>query len=113
MKELAGTAGNNRVMVIDGGGSLRRALLVDMIAANALANGWAGFVIYGLIRDVDELGAMDLGVQALATNLMKSEEKGIGDIDVTVTFVGFTIHPGDFIACENNGVVVSLVALDV
>ena len=53
VKELAGTAGHNRVMVVDGGGSLRRALLGDMIAANALANGWAGSVIYGSIRDVD------------------------------------------------------------
>jgi regulator of ribonuclease activity A len=84
-----------------------------MIAANALANGWAGFVIYGSIRDVDELGAMDLGVQALATNPMKTEKKDIGDIDVAVTFAGVTIHPGDFIACDNNGIVVSPVALDV
>jgi regulator of ribonuclease activity A len=100
-------------MVVDGGGSLRRALLGDMIAANALANGWAGFVIYGSIRDVDELGAMDLGVQALATNPMKTEKKGIGDVDVAVTFAGVTIHPGDFIACDNNGIVVSPIALDV
>jgi regulator of ribonuclease activity A len=113
VKELAGTAGHNRVMVVDGGGSLRLALLGDMTAANALANGWTGFVIYGSIRDVDELGAMDLGVQALATNPMKTEKKGIGDVDVAVTFAGVTIHPGDFIACDNNGIVVSPVSLDV
>ena len=53
VKQLAGIAGNNRAMVIDGGGSLRPALLGDMIAAKALANGWVGFVIYGSIRDVD------------------------------------------------------------
>jgi regulator of ribonuclease activity A len=113
VKELAGTAGHNRVMVVDGGGSLRRALLGDMTAANALANGWTGFVIYGSIRDVDELGAMDLGVQALATNPMKTEKKGIGDVDVAVNFAGVTFHPGDFIACENNGIMVSPVSLDV
>ena len=56
---------------------------------------------------------MDLGVQALATNPMKTEKKDIGDIDVAVTFAGVTIHPGDFIACDNNGIVVSPVALDV
>jgi regulator of ribonuclease activity A len=100
-------------MVVDGGGSLRRALLGDMIGAKALANGWAGFVIYGAIRDVDELGAMDLGVQALATHPMKTEKKGIGDLDVPVTFAGVTIHPGDFVACDNNGIVVSPVALEV
>jgi len=113
VKELAGTAGKGRVMVVDGGGSLRRALLGDMIGANALANGWAGFVIYGSIRDVDELGAMDLGVQALATHPMKTEKKGVGDLDVPVTFAGVTIHPGDFVACDNNGIVVSPVALEV
>ena len=112
-KELAGTAGKGRVMVVDGGGSLRRALLGDMIGAKALANGGAGFVIYGAIRDVDELGAMDLGVQALATHPMKTEKKGIGDLDVPVTFAGVTIYPGDFIACDNNGIVVSPVALEV
>ena len=113
VKELAGTAGKGRVMVVDGGGSLRRALLGDMIGANALANGWAGFVIYGSIRDVDELGAMDLGVQALATHPMKTEKKGVGDLDVPVTFAGVTIHSGDFVACDNNGIVVSPVALEV
>ena len=113
VKELAGTAGKGRVMVVDGGGSLRRALLGDMVGANALANGWAGFVIYGSIRDVDELGAMDLGVQALATHPMKTEKKGVGDLDVPVTFAGVTNHPGDFVACDNNGIVVSPVALEV
>ena len=113
VRELAGTAGKGRVMVVDGGGSLRRALLGDMIGAKALANGWAGFVIYGAIRDVDELGATDLGVQALATHPMKTEKKGIGDLDVPVTFAGVTIHPGDFVACDNNGIVVSPVALEV
>ena len=113
VKELAGTAGKGRVMVVDRGGSLRRALLGDMVGANALANGWAGFVIYGSIRDVDELGAMDLGVQALATHPMKTEKKGVGDLDVPVTFAGVTIHPGDFVACDNNGIVLSPVALEV
>ena len=113
VKELAGTAGNNRVLVINGGGSLRRALIGDMIAANTLANGWAGFVIYGSIRDVDELSAIDLGVQELATYPMKTEKKGIGDVDISVTFAGITIHASDFIACDNNGIVVSPVALDV
>ena len=113
VKELAGTAGHNRVMGVDGGGSLRRALLGDMIAANALANGWAGFVIYGSIRDVDELGAMDLGVRALATHPIKDGKKGVDDVDVPVTCAGVTSHPGDFIACDYNGIVVSPVALDV
>lgn len=113
VKELAGQPGHGRVMVVDGGGSMRRALLGDMIAANALANGWAGFVINGCIRDVDEIGAMDLGVQALATHPMKTEKRGQGDVDVAITFAGHTIHPGDFIVCDNNGVIVSPVPLEI
>jgi regulator of ribonuclease activity A len=113
VKELAETAGKGRVMVIDGGGSLRRALLGDVTGANALANGWVGFVIYESIRDVDELGVMDLGVQALATHPMKTEKKGVGDLGVPVTFAGVTIYPGDFVACDNIGILVSPVALEV
>jgi regulator of ribonuclease activity A len=113
VKALAGTPGLNRVMVVDGGGSLRRALLGDMIAATALANGWAGFVIYGSVRDVDVLAAMDIGVQALAAHPIKTEKKGIGEVDVPVTFAGVTIHPGDFLAADNNGIVVSPIPLDV
>lgn len=113
VKALAGTPGLNRVMVVDGGGSLRCALLGDMIAATALANGWAGFVIYGSVRDVDVLAAMDIGVQALAAHPIKTEKKGIGEVDVPVTFAGVTIHPGDFLAADNNGIVVSPIPLDV
>ena len=72
-----------------------------------------GFVIYGSIRDVDELRAMDHGVQAPATYPMKTEKNGIGDVDILVTFAGVTIHLGDFIACGNNAIVLSPVALDV
>lgn len=112
IKELAGQPGQGRIMVVDGGGSLRRALLGDMIAAHALANGWAGFVIFGCIRDVDEIGAMDLGVQALATHPMKTDKRGLGDINVPVAIAGHTVHPGDWVVCDNNGIVVSPVALD-
>lgn len=69
-------------------------------------------MIYGSIRDADELGAMDLGVQALATYPMKTEKKGIGNADIPVTFAGVTIHPGVFISSDNNRIVVSPVALD-
>ncbi len=113
VKALASTPGEGRVMVVDGGGSLRRALLGDMIAAQALANGWSGFIINGAVRDVDVLGGMDLGVFALSAHPMKTDKRDLGDIDVPVTFAGVTVHPGDFIAADNNGIVVSPVVLDV
>ena len=71
VRELAGMPGQGRVMVVDGGGSLRRALLGDQIAANAARNGWAGFLIHGAVRDVEVLAQLDLGVQALAAHPMK------------------------------------------
>lgn len=111
VKEQAGLAGEGRVLVVDGGGSLRKALLGDMIAENAVKNGWAGFVIYGCIRDVDAISSLDLGVQALNTIPLKTEKRGIGDLNVPVTFGGVTINPGEFIYADNNGVVVSSKAL--
>lgn len=107
VKQLASEAGNDRVMVVDGGGSLRRALLGDMIAAKAVENGWSGLVIYGCIRDVDEIGTLDLGVKALNTIPVKTEKRGIGDLDRAVTFAGQTINSGDWIYSDNNGIVVA------
>ncbi|MFL0804681.1 MAG: ribonuclease E activity regulator RraA [Agarilytica sp.] len=107
VKEQAGKPGNGKVLVVDGGGSLRKALLGDMIAENAVKNGWEGFVIYGCIRDVDAISALDLGVQAMNTIPLKTEKRGIGDLNVAVSFGGLTIEPGEYIYADNNGVIVS------
>ncbi len=107
VKEQAGKPGNRKVLVVDGGGSLRKALLGDMIAENAVKNGWEGFVIYGCIRDVDAISALDLGVQAMNTIPLKTEKRGIGDLNVAVSFGGLTIEPGEYIYADNNGVIVS------
>ena len=88
VKEQAELKGNGKVLVVDGGGSLRRALLGDMIAEKAAKNGWEGLVIYGCIRDVDVIAQTDLGVQALASHPMKTDKRGIGDLNVAVTFAG-------------------------
>lgn len=111
VKEHVGNAGNGRVMVVDGGGSLRCALLGDMLAANAVKNGWAGIIIYGCIRDVDEIRKMDLGVQALRTIPIKSNRQGRGDLNIPVTFGGVTFNPGEFVYADNNGIIVANQAL--
>ena len=108
VRELAGTPGQGRVMVVDGGGSLRRALLGDQIAANAARNGWAGFLIHGAVRDVEVLAQLDLGVQALATHPMKTEKRGLGEMDVPVRFAGVDFHPGHWLYADANGVIVSM-----
>lgn len=107
VKQQAATAGEGRVMVVDGGGSLRRALLGDMIAANAVKNGWSGLVIYGCIRDCDEIAELALGVKALNTVPVKTDKRNIGDLNTAITFAGQTINSGEWIYCDNNGIVVT------
>ncbi len=111
VKEHVANPGEGRVMVVDGGGSLRCALLGDMLAEKAAQSGWAGLVIYGCIRDVDQIGSTDLGVQALRTIPIKSNRKGVGQLNIPVTFGGVTFNPGEYVYADNNGIIVSEVAL--
>lgn len=107
LKKLVDTPGKGRVIVMDGGGSLRRAILGDMLAEKAAINGWSGLVINGCIRDCEEIAATEIGVKALNTHPMKTEKRDLGDLNVDVTFAGHTIKPGDWVYSDNNGVVVS------
>jgi regulator of ribonuclease activity A len=107
VKQCVGEPGLGRVIVVDGGGSLRRALLGDMLAEQAAGNGWAGLVINGAVRDVDEIGATALGVQALGCCPLKTEKLGAGQRDIAVSFGGVSIAPGDYLYADNNGVIVS------
>ena len=107
VKSQADEPGQGKVQVVDGGGSLRRALLGDMIAEKAAKNGWEGMVIYGCVRDVDVLAQTNLGVQALASHPMKTDKRNIGDLNVPVTFGGVTFTPGEYVYADNNGIIVS------
>lgn len=111
VKEQVGQDGTGKVMVVDGGGSLRRALLGDMLAEKAAKNGWEGIIVYGCVRDVDVLVQTPLGIQALASHPMKTDKRGIGDLNVNVTFGGVTFRPGDYVYADNNGIIVSPTAL--
>ncbi|MFV1873308.1 MAG: ribonuclease E activity regulator RraA [Oleiphilus sp.] len=107
VKEQVAQPGQGKVMVVDGGGSLRNALLGDMLAEKAAENGWEGLIIYGCIRDVDVIRQTNLGVQAITTNPRKTEKRGIGDLNIPVTFGGITFMPGQFVYADNNGVIVA------
>ena len=107
VKACVAEAGRGRVIVVDGGGSLRRALLGDMLAEQAVENGWSGLVINGAIRDVDEIAALKLGVKALGCCPVKTEKLGMGQRDITLTIGAVQISPGEFIYADNNGVIVS------
>ena len=99
------TDGQGRVLVVDGGGSNRCALLGDMLAELGVKNNWAGVVVYGYIRDSVDMGTMAIGVKALGTMPLKSKKRGEGQIDVDVTFHGVTFKPGDYIYCDQDGIV--------
>ncbi len=105
VREAVGEAGSGRVLVIDGGGSLRRAMLGDMLAEKAVANGWSGVLVHGAIRDSAAIGALGLGVKALGTCPRRTDKLGQGLRDVPVTFGGLVIAPGQWLAADGDGVV--------
>lgn len=104
-------AGDGKVLVVDGGGSMRCALVGDQIAELAVRNRWAGVVVYGCIRDAKAIGAMDLGVFALGTHPRKTVKRNSGEADVPVTFGGVTFTPGHYLYADEDGVIVSPAAL--
>ncbi|MCW8883925.1 MAG: ribonuclease E activity regulator RraA [Motiliproteus sp.] len=111
VREQVAQPGIGKVLVVDGGGSMRRAMLGDMLAEKAAVNGWEGIIIYGCIRDVNVIGQTDLGVQALGAHPMKTDKRGLGDLNVEVTFGGVTFRPGEYVYADNNGVLISPKAL--
>lgn len=107
VREAVAEPGEGRVLVIDGGGSLRRAMLGDMLAEKAVANGWNGVLVHGAIRDSVALARLDLGVKALGTCPLKTDKRGQGLRDVPVRFGGVEIRPGDWLAADEDGVILA------
>jgi regulator of ribonuclease activity A len=107
VREAFGENGQGKVLVIDGGGSLRCALVGDQLALLAHKNGWEGVIVYGCIRDSVDINGIDLGVRALDTHPLKSVKKGAGDREIAVTFGGVTFRPGEWIYADEDGIVVS------
>lgn len=107
LREQLNQPGEGWVLVVDGGGSLRTALLGDQVARAAADNGWAGVVIHGAVRDVVELGTLDIGIKALGSNPRKSGKTGAGALDVPVTFGSVTFAPEAWLYSDEDGIVVS------
>ncbi|NEX23646.1 RraA family protein [Thiorhodococcus mannitoliphagus] len=112
VKSTLAEPGEGRVLVVDAGGSLRCAMLGDLIAASAVEQGWAGVILFGCVRDSVEIGQMPLGVKALASIPRKSQRRGEGQRDIPVTFAGVRFAPGDWVYCDEDGILVSDRALD-
>ena len=106
LKSVVSTPGEGAILVVDGGGSLSRALMGDMIAEIAVSNGWSGVIINGAIRDREAISGLPLGVKALGSNPRKSTKTGVGEADVELTLDGVTIRPGAMVYCDPDGVLV-------
>jgi regulator of ribonuclease activity A len=96
-----------KVLVVDGGGSMRRALLGDNVAATALKNNWSGVIIHGCVRDIAELEKINIGIKALGSIPRKTEKKNVGSRDIPVTFSGVTFRPNEYVYADRDGIVVS------
>src|SRR5574343_758957 len=107
VREAFAQDGKGKVLVIDGGGSLRCALVGDQLAILAHKNGWEGVVVYGCIRDSADINGIDIGVRALNTHPQKTVKKGVGDKNLSVTFGGVTFNPGEFVYADEDGILVS------
>lgn len=113
IRELVKENGLGRVLLIDGGGSMRRALIDSDIATTAAENDWEGIVCYGCVREVDILEDLDIGIQALAAIPVGADSKDVGETDLPVNFGGVTFLPDDHLYADTTGVILSPEALDI
>jgi regulator of ribonuclease activity A len=111
LKQTLSTAGNGAVLVVDGGASLRGALVGDLMAALGQKNGWAGLVIWGAVRDTVALASVDIGIKALGSNPWRSTKNGTGQVDVPVSFGGVEFRPGYWLYSDEDGILVTPRAL--
>lgn len=113
VREALAEPGDGRILVVDGGGSQRRALLGDLLAELAVKNGWRGIVINGCIRDSETVNQLELGVRALGTIPLRTHKRGDGQREVSVSFAGVTFRPGAHLYADADGIVVAARPLDV
>ncbi len=111
VRKLLETDGAGQVLVVDGGGSKRCALLGDLLAALAIKNNWSGVVVYGCIRDSAAIADMELGVMALDTIPLKSNKRNEGQENIMLSFAGITFAPGQYLYADEDGILVSENAL--
>lgn len=113
VKEVLAQDGRGKVLVVDGNGSIQKALLGDRIAQIAVDQGWQGIIINGAVRDVAQLAEMDIGIMALARNPFKTEKRDQGEINVTLTIQNQLIQPKDYLYADLNGVLITKQPLDI
>jgi regulator of ribonuclease activity A len=107
VREAVATPGHGRVLVVEGGGGLRRALVGGILAAKAAQNGWVGIVVDGCVRDAAEINACAIGIRALALCPMATDKRGEGQADVPVLVQGVRVQPGDWLYADADGMVIA------
>lgn len=107
VRERLGEPGGGRVLVVDGGASMKCALVGDQLGALAAKCGWSGIVVWGCVRDAAALATQDLGILALATHPLRSVKRGLGERDVAVNFGGVVFQPGAYLYADEDGLVVA------
>lgn len=105
--------GQGKVLLIDGGGSLRRALIDANVAQTAVDNQWEGIVCFGAVREVDVLEELDIGIMAVGSIPVLADDEQTGDVDIAVNFAGVTFLPEDHLYADSTGIVLSPEALDI
>lgn len=113
VRQMLSEPGVGKVLLIDGGGSARRALIDAELAAMAAENGWEGIVCYGSVRDVDTLEDFDIGIQAVNAIPVRADDQGFGEVDAPVCFAGVTFLPGDHLYADSTGIILSADPLDI
>jgi regulator of ribonuclease activity A len=111
VREAVNSPGEGRVLVVDGGGSVRRALVGGNLATAAARNGWSGIVVDGAVRDLAELAAAGIGIKALAPMPLRSVKRGEGQRDIPIAVQGVPVRPGDWLYADEDGIVVSATSL--
>ncbi|HHV6870286.1 TPA: ribonuclease E activity regulator RraA [Haemophilus influenzae] len=104
--------GEGRVLVVDGGGAVRRGLIDAELAQLAVDNGWEGIIVYGAVRQIQQLENLDIGIHALAPIPVSADESSIGESDIPVNFGGVTFFPEDYIYADLTGIILSQEPLD-
>lgn len=110
--EVLEEEGEGRVLLVDGGGAVRRALIDAELAQLAVDNGWEGIIVYGAVRQLDILERLDIGIHALAPIPVGAENTDIGEVDTPVNFGGVTFFPEDYVYADLTGIILSQELLD-
>ena len=106
IKELVATNGKDKVLIVDGGGSQRCAILGDNLAELAVQHEWEGLIVYGCVRDTSILQTLDIGIKALGSTPRKSTRRGEGQVNIDVCIGDVWIKPGDYVFADADGVLV-------